>query len=287
MAETQKMYLGDTLLNKTFVGTVGSVQRQPVGGFPYVDTDVIAFLTATEIYSTQIGDAIDTLVTTMKSDGIWSKMTAVYPFVGGTADTHKFNLIDPQDTDAAHRITWGPGITHNSNGITTSGTSLGAGRPYLTTNDLTWSNLSVGLYSRTTGNDGAYDTAAGPGGGNYAFSLSIRIGGNLETKAGGYVIQQETNGAGTGFYQVVRSGTAAAYLVTKNSTLYNENDNSPRAYSGEWYIGGRGTSIGANPDSISSRNYAFATYGSALTSTEMSNYYDAVQAFQTSLGRQV
>ena len=31
-------------------------------------------------------------------------MKAIYPFVGGTATTHKFNLKDPADINAAFRL---------------------------------------------------------------------------------------------------------------------------------------------------------------------------------------
>jgi hypothetical protein len=44
---------------------------------------------------------------------IWEKMVAVYPFIGGTADTHKFNLKNPADSDAAFRIEW-VGNTYHS-----------------------------------------------------------------------------------------------------------------------------------------------------------------------------
>ena len=39
--------------------------------------------------------AINTLVIRMKADGVWTKMKSVYPFVGGSAASHKFNLKDP------------------------------------------------------------------------------------------------------------------------------------------------------------------------------------------------
>ena len=50
-------------------------------------------------------------------------MKALYPFVGGTATSHKFNLKDPRDLDAAFRLQFNGGWTHNSNGVTPNGTN--------------------------------------------------------------------------------------------------------------------------------------------------------------------
>lgn len=48
---------------------------------------------------------------------------AIYPFAGTTASQQKFNLINPADTDAAYRLTFGGGMTHNANGIKGNGTN--------------------------------------------------------------------------------------------------------------------------------------------------------------------
>ena len=65
------------------------------------DTDALAFLSAAAITDATITSAICGLVTSMKNDGTWAKCNAIYPFVGGTAITHKFNLKNPLDTNAA------------------------------------------------------------------------------------------------------------------------------------------------------------------------------------------
>ena len=53
--------------------------------------------------------ALDGLVTGLKSKGLWTKMKAIYPMVGGTAALHQWNLVDPRDTDAAYRLTFNGG----------------------------------------------------------------------------------------------------------------------------------------------------------------------------------
>ena len=79
--------------------------------------------------------------------------------------------------------------------------------------------------------------------------------------------------------------------------------NNMRAYKNGVAIGlAIGASIGTQPDVnvyigaynnngtpnlYTNHNLAFVSLGSGLTATEVANYYTAVQAFQTTLGRQV
>jgi len=79
---------------------------------PLFDTDAQAFLTATGITDLTISNAINDLVVGLKADSLWTKYKAIYPCVGGTAFTHKFNLKDPRDLDAAFRLTYMMGLLH-------------------------------------------------------------------------------------------------------------------------------------------------------------------------------
>ena len=96
------------------------VQSSGGGG---IDADAQAFITAASITDNTQNSAINTLVTQLKTYGIWTKLKAVYPFVGGTASAHKFNLKDPRDLDVAYRLTFGGGWTHSSTGAQPNGTN--------------------------------------------------------------------------------------------------------------------------------------------------------------------
>ncbi len=91
------------------------------GGGPAYDTDAQAFFTAVagggDTLTTTEKDAVNQLVIDLKADSIWSDILYAYPLVGGTSTAHKWNLKDPQDTDAAYRVTWGSVMAHNSSGI--------------------------------------------------------------------------------------------------------------------------------------------------------------------------
>ena len=81
------------------------------------------FFTATGITDPTQKTAVDYLVKQLKANNLYAKFSALYPFVGGSADTHKFNLINPADSDAAFRIVWSGSVTHDANGIKSNGTN--------------------------------------------------------------------------------------------------------------------------------------------------------------------
>lgn len=75
-----------------------------------------AFASATAITDTTILNALNTFDLGLISNGLDTKMKALYPFVGGTATTHKYNFMDARDLDAAFRLTFFGGGTHGSYG---------------------------------------------------------------------------------------------------------------------------------------------------------------------------
>lgn len=78
-----------------------------------------AFLIATGITDPTIVDAINTLVSDLQYFGLWGKMKALYPFVGLTAETNSYNLINP----AEFQLAWSGGWTYRGSGATPNGTT--------------------------------------------------------------------------------------------------------------------------------------------------------------------
>jgi len=85
------------------------------------DPDAQAFITAAAITDPTQQSAINTLVVGLKADDLWTNMQAIYPFVGGTATTHKYNLKDPRDLNAAYRLSFSGGWTHSVDGALGNG----------------------------------------------------------------------------------------------------------------------------------------------------------------------
>lgn len=77
-----------------------------------LDDDVQSFISATGIESLTTAYALNNFVKALKLTGLWDKMDVIYPFVGGNAETHKYNLKDARDLDEAYRITFSGSWDH-------------------------------------------------------------------------------------------------------------------------------------------------------------------------------
>jgi hypothetical protein len=230
------------------------------------DPDAQAFITAAAITDPTQQAAINTLVVDLKGYNVWTKSKALYPFVGGTASTHKWNLKDPRDLDAAFRLTFSGGWTHNSNGITGNGVNTEANTNLLISGNLTATNGGLGFYLRNNVNSNSYDLASF----NTFFGIALYINTRY------YMYGDLTSVSGDsspGFYSINRiGGTHKGY----RNGVVNLTSTGAATISAH-YIGFR----------TNTRNYAFGYISEGLTDTEASNLYTAVQAFQTTLNRQI
>src|SRR5690606_24652832 len=78
-----------------------------------VDVDALSFLQSANITNQLHIYAINQLVLNLKYYNIWEKMIAIYPFIGGSANSHSYNLKNPSQ----FQITWNGTVTHDANGI--------------------------------------------------------------------------------------------------------------------------------------------------------------------------
>jgi len=240
------------------------------------DPDVSAFLSATGITDATISSAVSTLVTDLKGYNIWSKMKALYPFVGGTAITNKYNLANP----SLYQITWFGGVTHSFNGITGNGTN-GYGDTGLANNLMLQNDLHFSIYSRTNtsvnGADiGAWDSGFGSG----LYSRTAALNFNLASNTNTQVFEPVADSLG--LYLGTRT-TSNQVIIQKNTTQYIKSSNTSNLVTTTWKV----LRPGELNSEYSPRNISFASIGDGLTSTQALNLYTAVQAFQTTLGRQV
>ncbi len=124
-----------------------------------VDADATAFITAAGITNLTQAAAINTLVNDLKTYGLWTKMKAVYPMVGGSATSHKFNLKDPRTVNAAFYLEFNGGGTHGTNGYLPSGSNSYANTWLTPSTTLNASSAHMSFYSRTN-SDAMYDMGA-------------------------------------------------------------------------------------------------------------------------------
>jgi len=250
------------------------------------DLDAQTFITNATISNSTQQQAINNLVIGLKSDSLWTKMLAVYPFVGGTATTCKYNLKNPLDTDAAFRLNFVGGWTFSNNGIQPNGTNTYADTFLAPSTYWTLNDGSVSAYSRTNVNENkVLYGSKGP-----TFSSAV------------YPIFNTTT-APKVFHNTVSSvtisptpTTTAVNLISSrinpNELIFAVNGtatpyvNTPTALSPvSIYL----SAINNNGSDVlhSSRELAFAHIGTGLTQAECILLYNRIQTFQTTLGRQV
>ena len=235
--------------------------------------------------------AINNLVIGLKVYNLWDKMQAIYPFIGSTATTQKWNLKNPLDTDAAFRLVFNGGWTHSSTGALPNGTNAYADTKFVasTSSDLTSAHFSI--YSRTA--------AAG------AFVNEFGVANTNEQRMV-LITRWTTNALFADLFSANQRVTVSPAPTTNGLFTLSRNNSS------EMIVYRNGSQIGINSSAdgaaalqtisaylsafnnagvaanFSTKQLAFATIGSKLsTATENSNFYTVVQAYQTALLRNV
>lgn len=256
--------------------------------FKSVDVDAQAFITAASITDSTQKSAINTLVIDLKGYGLWNKMYAIYPFVGGNANSHKLNLKNPVDSNAAYRLTFNGGWVHSNNGILGNGVNTYA-NTNLGMNILPQNNAHLSIYSRTnsTGNRveiGVYYTTIG-----FYSLLCARLNNNFQTRlnsgASDAII---SNTDSRGFFQVYRTDSTNINNKkgTATPTAFARASVSNGGFNFPYYIGDlsfNNSPLGYYTD----REYAFASLGEGYTDSEAANLYTSIQNYNTTLGRNI
>ena len=265
--------------NSMFLATHGILAKSGGGGG--IDPDAQAFITAAGITGPTQQTAVNQLVLDLKSYSLWTKMNAIYPIVGGTSSSHAVNLKSP----GTYNLSFATGWTHASTGMTPNGATYASTGLNVNT-VMSLNSMAIGVYSRTNSAGSASGHGAGAGGANACFIIE-RWTDNVS-----YVqVNTTTNTSlavtnSSGFYQASRTASNAMRLVrnTTHATSTAASTAKPNLY---FLFGARSTDLSNSAIQYSSREIAFGYLGDGLTQTECNNYYTAVQAFQTTLSRQV
>jgi hypothetical protein len=224
-------------------------------------------------------NATKTLVADLKAAGIWSSMKAIYPMVGASAAACKQNLKSASFTGS-----FSTGWTFASTGVTPNGTSAYMDTFLAPNGNLSQDDAHATMYSRTNVFSGnGIDIGCGYTGSNADFYLSASYGGSggitningsgfggfaTNTNTLGFFLSQRTSATNRDFYQNnTLISTSANISTTPTSVTINLGRNTVFEYS--------------------SREISFASFGASFDATQRGNFYTAVQAFQTTLSRQV
>lgn len=251
---------------------------------PTIDADACAFITAASITDNTQVSAINQLVTDLKSNNLWSKFYAFYPFVGGTATAHKFNLKDPRDLDAAYRLTFVGGGTHTSLGYVGNGTTGYAKTGIIPNNVFTQNNIHLSYYSQTDaarGIDdiGVFQTSKAPIEVYMRYNTTTSLA-YVNASVGSFTVSTGRR------YLVASRQSSSAVSVTNNGTTSSISSNSNGNLATiEVYI--HSQNFNGSPSGYSNRTSSTVTFGQTLTDAEAQTLSAIVNTFNTTLGRNV
>jgi hypothetical protein len=252
-----------------------------------LDPDAVLFLANTVLTNETQIQAVNNLVLDLKANNLWDKMTAIYPFVGASGDTHKYNLKNPTQFTVLFEGGW----NHTATGAATNGVNTRGNTQISPSAHLIQDDTHISIYARSTlgtrtsvnvdiGNrPGGFFLAATWYSNNFLlsdiYSNFNRIqrsypGGSTSTNGLGYFIFQRTS--------------PTSHTVYKNATLLatNSTNTGGTLPSAQMWIGDNGTI-----SEWSDREYSFISFGRGFTPTEVTTLTSIIQTYQTSLSRQI
>jgi len=254
------------------------------GGAVVYDTDAQAYFTAnTAITSAADKNAINTFYLGLKSDGIYTKIKAMYLPIWGSAAACKWNLVNPLDTETAFRLTFSTGFTYSSSGIIGNGTSAYV-NTYFNMNGYRDSNHGI-VYVQTNLDAGANEYGAAT-----SVNVSVFATGTKNTNVcytqnhvnNSSLIYSNTNG--NGLYVNKRETSTGGYKTFRNGVLKATDTNSiGNPIPHNIYLFARNvadTSIIA----YSPNKDSFFCFGTGLTDTEVTNISNRINTLMTYFG---
>jgi hypothetical protein len=243
-----------------------------------VDADWLAYynrvIAAGGSLTTTEQNATKQLVADLKANSLWTPMKAIYPMVGASAAACAQNLKSSSFTGS-----FSSGWTFASTGATPNGTSAFFDTTLIPSTSLLLNSTHISAYSRTNVTSTAYDYNAGQN-----LEIVMSYNGTFYYAVNSAEVSGGAQSSTRGFFNVSRtaSNSKKAYY---NGAVKNTSTNSSTSLSTLSLIYGAlntGTKI-----LFSNKETAFLSAGDGLTDTQASDFYTAVQAFQTTLSRQV
>lgn len=238
---------------------------------PVYDADAQAFFTAVGGLTLPEQAAINTFVLGLKADAIWTPLITIWPLVGNQT-AQRYNLRNT----ATGLITWSsaPGSHNSATGFTP------AAGEYGNTNLFGSSSSTMGAYLRTS----STNTSNFLMGSNHNDHYLIARDGTQSAKLGASPLVTATNATALGLFSTGRIGTSV--LISKNGAILNSGVGIGSLAATNVFVGAANNSGAAHQVSVG-LSFGLFFISSYLDPTQLTNFYNRVQALQTSLGRQV
>lgn len=248
------------------------------------DADAQAYMTAIPALTTKEKGAIDSLVKMFKANSLWTRVNAIYPFLGASADNCKWNLKNPQDLDAAFRLVFTGGVTYAADGITGNGSTGVANTFFNPINVYASGQMSIGIFSNTDITGTFSDMGALSGATQYV-QIYAKFGGVYY----GQVNTQNASQTGStlnsiGWYFANRVSNSDVYIQKDNVQALTTGGTASYAATVNNNIRIMAqTNTAGNAALFSPRKYSFAFIGGNFSQAEATTIYNIITTYKALL----
>lgn len=244
------------------------------------DSDADNFLARASISDATTVNAICTLVTSLKSAGLWSSFSVIYPFVGTTSTAQAQNLVS-----SANSMTWSIGWTFGNNGCKASGASGVYGDTGFSSSSMANNNSSAFCFVASGATAPNYFmTGINP---SFQTLLSVDFSATGPTTdfflyspgGGGGHISGSAPGGLIGVSRV--NGTQLIYTMGSSTTITETSQS---------YTGGTDVFLANLDPALTTHSsmpalYQFMCIGQGLTTSQISTLSTIVGTFNSNMGR--
>jgi hypothetical protein len=246
-----------------------------------IDPDAVAFLSRVNAAGGSLTNlefnAVNTLTLNLKFYNIWTAIKALYPMVGASAAACAQNLKSSSFTG-----TFSSGWTFASTGVTPNGTNAFMNTTVNGSTDINLDDVHISVYLRTN-NDGVKSDIGIFNGSNSGLHILSRLSNQQYARMNDNASGLNSSDS-RGFRLGVRNSSSFINNII-NSVKTQINVASVSLVNLPIYISALNQPSAAGL--FSDRENAFASIGDGLTDTQATDFYNAIQTFQTTLSRQV
>lgn len=256
---------------------------------PPFDADANAYLTAvisaggTGITPT-VSAATTNMFVSLKSNNLYNKLYTLYPALGGTAGSCKFNAINPLDTDAAFRLTFfGGGTFSQATGYLGNQINAFADTHFNPlTQGVPYTSFTMFDYVTVDGNHG-YDIGAAASSifVGMASRRNAHFQGQIVTSSAGFNLSASTTALGT--HILSRNNSTSSVSIVQNGGNVNSIPQSTTSLSMPNFdllinvYGGVGL--------FSDKGLSTFGFAQGLTNIEIANLRNIITTFNNAIGR--
>jgi hypothetical protein len=246
---------------------------------PFIyDVDAQRFIDSSGITDSTQMFAINNFVMELKESSLWTKFMAVYPMVGGTAASTKWNLKDPRNLNTSYRLTFYGAPVYANTGVLFPTTADYANTHLADSAIGGHMNASVSYYSRTQNGISGYDMGCTDGAVPYN---ELSIYSNPADNSEWFGFSQNILSANTTGLFMLSSSATNVTRYRNGVVVSSKGSAANNSYTNLTILIGK-SRMTLHPGQ---KECALATIGNGLTDAQALTFYNIVENFEAALGR--